>query len=340
MQALVWEGPRTMTMRVVEQPQPQPHEALIRVAFSGICGSELGGYLGHNSLRVPPLIMGHEFSGEIVALGAAATVAKPGLRVGQRVTVNPLVHNPWSRASLRGRQNLCRERKIIGIHRPGSYAEFVTAPATNVYPLPADISMEHAALTEPMGCAIRAASSAQVGPTDRVLITGLGPIGLLTLQVLKAAGVHTIIATDTDADRRAIGANFDVHILNPLATNVVETIHEMTDGEGVDAAIDAVGATVTRRECLQSVRAGGRVVFTGLHDEESNIQANWIIRQEITICGSFAYTTLDFEKALDWLAAGRIEIDPWIVKAPLAEGGASFDRLLTQPGPVAKILLY
>ena len=84
---------------------------------------------------------------------------------------------------------------------------------------------------------------------------------------------------------------------------------------------------------------GGKVVFTGLHDEESNLQANYIIRSEIAIQGSFAYTTLDFEDALNWLAADRIEIDPWLVKAPLAEGGARFEQLLGNPGPVAKILL-
>lgn len=340
MQALVWEGPRAMNMRTVDAPQPTATEVLVRVAFSGICGSELGGYLGHNSLRVPPLIMGHEFAGEIAALGAEAAQINPKLAVGQRVTVNPLVHNPWSAASLRGRQNLCRDRQIVGIHRPGSYAEMVTAPASNVYPLPDHMSMEHAALTEPMGCAIRVASLANVQPTDRVLITGLGPIGLLTLQVIKAGGAREIIATDTDPDRRAIGAHFGVRVLNPLEQNVVETVHEITDGAGVDAAIDAVGAHATRRECVESVRPGGRVVITGLHEEESPLQANWIIRQEISIQGSFAYTTLDFEHALAWLAAGRLEIDPWLVKAPLAEGGACFERLLGQPGPVAKILLY
>lgn len=340
MQALVWEGPRQMVMREVEQPQPAPDEVLIQVAYSGICGSELGGYLGHNSLRKPPLIMGHEFSGEIVALGEQAAAIRPGLEVGQRVTVNPLIHNPWSRAALKGRPNLDRARKIIGIHRPGSYAHYVTAPATNTYPIPDGLSLEHAALTEPLACAIRAAKLSGVRATDRVLITGLGPIGLLALQVVKAGGARTIIATDTDPDRRAIGAQLGATVLDPRAVNVVETVRAQTDGEGVDAAIDAVGATATRRECIEAVTWGGTVVLTGLHDEESNLQSNYIIRSEITLRGSFAYTTLDFEDALHWLAEGRLEIDPWLVKAPLAEGGACFERLLGKPGPIAKILLH
>jgi threonine dehydrogenase-like Zn-dependent dehydrogenase len=283
--------------------------------------------------------MGHEFAGEIVALGEHATAINSRLAIGKRVTVNPLVHNPWSKAALKGRQNLNRERKIIGIHRPGSYAQLVAAPANNTYLLPDHLSLELAALAEPLACAIRAANLSGATATDRVLITGLGPIGLLALQVLKSAGIRTLIATDTDSDRRKIGEHFGVTVLDPRETNVAEAVRNATDGEGVDMAIDAVGATATRRECIESVTWGGKVIFTGLHDEESNIQANYIIRSEVNIQGSFAYTTLDFEDALNWLADGRLEIEPWLVRAPLAEGGANFERLLSKPGPVAKILL-
>src|SRR5687768_16149694 len=181
MQALVWEGPRQMNLRDVPDPTPAADEVMIKIAYSGICGSELGGYLGHNSLRKPPLIMGHEFSGEIVAMGDRAATVNPRLAAGQRVTVNPLIHNPWSKAALKGRQNLNRERKIIGIHRPGSYAQFVVAPASNTYPLPDHLSLENAALAEPLACAIRAAKLSSASATNSVLITGLGPIGLLAL---------------------------------------------------------------------------------------------------------------------------------------------------------------
>jgi 2-desacetyl-2-hydroxyethyl bacteriochlorophyllide A dehydrogenase len=342
MKALVYEGPRQLNIRDMPEPVPAADEVLIKVAYSGICGSELGGYLGHNSLRKPPLVMGHEFSGEIMALGSEATWYNNGLAIGQRVTVNPLIHSEHCRirACTEGRRNLCQNREILGVHRPGSYANLVKAPARNVYAIPDRLSLEHAALAEPLGCAVRAAQLAGCGPLDRVLITGLGPIGLLILQVIRLFGVTEIIATDTDPDRLAIGAQFGVRTLNPLNEDVVTLIQSESEGVGVDVAFDAVGAAITRKQCIDATTRGGQVIFIGLHEDNSPIPANDVIRKEINIQGSFAYSPLDFEDALNLLAAGRIKIDPWLLKAPLAEGRACFERLLDKPGPIAKILLY
>lgn len=340
MKALVYEGPRELNIRDMPEPQPGPDEVLIKVAYSGICGSELSGYLGQNSLRKPPLVMGHEFSGEIVALGANATQYQAGLKTGQRVTVNPLIHCGWCRACLAGRFNLCRSREILGIHRPGSYADYVKAPAALVYPLPDSMSLEHAALAEPVGCAVRAVRLAGCAPGTKLLVTGLGPIGLLVSEVAKTFGVAEIFVTDTDPDRRAIGEQVGLRVLNPITDDVIAITLAATGGYGVDAAIDAVGLPVTRRQCVDAVMRGGRVIFVGLHEADSDLQANDIIRKEVRIEGSFAYAPLDFAEAFQWLAAGQAQIDPWLVKMPLSEGKAGFERLLGKPGPVAKILLY
>ena len=137
-----------MEMQSVEDPTPGHGEVLVEVEYSGICGSELGGYLGRNSLRVPPLIMGHEFSGSIVALGPG--VSRDTLSPGAHVTVNPLM--PGGGRASAARANLSRTRQILGIHRPGSFAQYITVPAENTYRLPDGLSLEMAALTEPMAC--------------------------------------------------------------------------------------------------------------------------------------------------------------------------------------------
>lgn len=340
MKALVYEGPRQLIMRDVPEPEPGPEEVLVKVAYSGICGSELGGYLGHNSLRKPPLVMGHEFSGEILRLGAQVQNHNPDLAEGQRVTVNPLWFCGRCRYCLGGRHQLCTHRQLLGAHQPGSYAEMIKAHARMVYPIPPSLSFEHAALTEPVGCALRAAELAACQPADRVLITGMGPIGLLILQALLAYGVREVIATDTDPDRRAMAEQFGAQVLDPRAVDLVQVVQSGTGGLGVDVAIDAVGAHITRKQCVEAAARGGRVIFVGLHEEESPIPANLVIRSEIMLHGSFAYTALNFIAALNWLAEGRIHIDPWLAKAPLAEGRDCFERLLDKPGPVAKILLH
>src|SRR6188508_1570597 len=125
MHSLVWEAPRVMAMRQQAEPELQPDEALIKVAYAGICGSELSGYLGHNALRVPPLVMGHEFAGELAGLGEAARQAQPELAIGQRVTVNPLGYCGMCEMCMAGLNHLCRKRQLLGAHRAGAFAEYV-----------------------------------------------------------------------------------------------------------------------------------------------------------------------------------------------------------------------
>jgi threonine dehydrogenase-like Zn-dependent dehydrogenase len=340
MQALVYEGPRVMNMREVPEPSPAADEALIQVAFSGICGSELSGYLGQNSLRRPPLVMGHEFAGTIVALGEQAALFNPDLQIGQRVTVNPLSHCGRCRLCLTGRHQLCPKRQLLGAHRPGSYAAQVAAPARSVHPLPDGVSMEHSTLNEPLACALRAAQLAGASALDRAVVIDLGPIGLLTMQVLRAFGVDVICATDTDEDRRAMADHFGVAALDPRSDDVLKYVQSSTDGLGADVVVDAVGTDATRRQTVDLVASAGRVVLVGLHEEESPMPINMIIRREVNLLGSFSYTPNIFAEALRWIADERIVIDPWLIKAPLAEGRECFERLLGRPGPVAKILLY
>jgi threonine dehydrogenase-like Zn-dependent dehydrogenase len=256
------------------------------------------------------------------------------------VTVNPLIYCGRCRYCLDGRHNLCASRALLGAHRPGSYADMVTVPAHMVVPIPDTMTMERAALTEPLACSIRAVRVGGCTTRDCVLVIGLGPIGLLAILAAKAAGAATLIASDTDADRRAMGEAVGATVLNPLTDDVAARVGELTGGFGADLVIDAVGMPATRRQALLAVAPGGRVVFVGLHEDETELMINAVIRREIHMVGSFSYTPSDFAEALEWLAADRVQIDPWMIKAPLEEGQACYERLLSKPGPVSKILLY
>src|SRR3984957_18364334 len=204
MQALVWLGPREMVERAEPVPQPALGEVLISVAATGICGSELSGFLGHNSLRVPPLIMGHECAGEVVQ-GAGETFAtgEPA-GIGTRITFNPLIACGTCDRCLAGRPNLCRQRQLIGAHRPGGFAQYIAVPARQCYPLPDQLSLVAGALVEPLACSIRAVIHAGVQPHERLLILGAGPIGLCAVAAARTQGIEQIIVSDLAADRLEI----------------------------------------------------------------------------------------------------------------------------------------
>jgi threonine dehydrogenase-like Zn-dependent dehydrogenase len=340
MQALVWLGPRNMVQRAEPMPQLAAGEVLISVGAVGICGSELSGFLGHNSLRVPPLIMGHECAGQVVQVTEGTFATGEVARVGTRVTFNPLVVCGSCDLCLAGRSNLCRRRQLVGAHRPGGFAQYVTVPAHQCYPLPQHLSLVAGSLAEPLACSIRAVAHSGVKPQERLLILGAGPIGLFALAAARVQSVEQIIVSDVAPQRLEIAQRWGARdVINAREQDVVAFVQERYPG-GVDRVIDAVGATPVRAQAIRAVVPGGRVVLIGLHDEESVLPANYIIRQEITVTGSFAYTDSDFAKAVNWLV--RRVVQPsydWLEERPLSDGPSAFAELVDGKAKAAKIVL-
>jgi len=320
-------------------PQPGPDEVLIRVTYAGICGSELNGYLGHNSLLVPPLVFGHEFSGVIAALGERAAAAFPRLMEGQTVTVNPLVGCGSCLHCSNRQRNRCTTRRLIGAHFPGGYAEYVVVPAANAVPLPPRMTARTGALTEPASVGFRIGELAGSVLNEDAFVAGAGPIGLLAMQALRLRGAARVFISDTHPARLAMGEALGGIAIDPHSSDVPTVIREATSGRGVAAAVDAVGIEVTRAQCVKATRVAGIVVLSGLHDETGPFPAADIIRREIIVRGSYCYSDEDFQSALGHLETGAMGLDPWIEEAPLEEGGEWFERLLSEPGNVSKVLL-
>lgn len=339
MKTLVWEAPRTMVMREQPEPVAQAGEVIIKVAYAGICGSELSGYLGHNALRVPPLVMGHEFSGEIVALGEGAQGRNPALAVGQLVTANPLAYCGNCAYCKRGLNQLCTSRRLVGAHRPGAYAEYVSVTAEMVLPLPDGMSPQTGALTEPVACGVRIGELAGQVQSEICLVIGAGPIGLLAIQALYGKGAARVFIAERDPARLAMGAALGAEPIDPNANDPVKTLRAATEGLGAAVALDAVGTALTRQQCVAATRSTGTVILSGLHEESSVMPSADIIRREVVVRGAFAYTPANFAEALRLLSEGAFRLAPWIVEAPLADGGKWFDRLIDAPGDVAKVLL-
>ena len=339
MRALVWLGPHQMELQTLPTPVPTKNEVLIKVGAVGICGSELSGYLGHNSLRVPPLIMGHEAAGTIVA-GSGVLADGTTVHSGQRVTFNPLISCGHCDRCKAGRVNLCRNRQLLSAHRPGAFAQYVVVPADLCWHLPEKISFTAGSLAEPLACAVHAVELAEAQSGQNMLILGAGPIGLCMIAAAKARGVKHIIVSDISDARLDVAKHWGAtHTVNAKSADTVAATLAAYP-HGVDIAIDAVGTGLVRNQAIKAVMPGGTVVLMGLHEDETAIPTNYIIRQEIRLIGSFCYSREAFTTAVDLIARHVVKATPdWLIERPMSDGRMSFEELLAGTAPVTKIVL-
>jgi threonine dehydrogenase-like Zn-dependent dehydrogenase len=337
MRAIVWQGPERMTVEERPEPgAPGAGEVLVRPAAVGICGSEVEGYLGHMGNRTPPLVMGHEFAGVVVAAGEGAAPWE-----GARVAVNPLAGCGRCRLCAAGRENLCPRRTLIGVHHDGAFADLVRAPAANVRALPDAMTARTGALVEPLANGVHAVRLGLAGePVDRALVIGAGTIGLMTLQAALLSGIEHIAVLEPHAERRERALALGAHEAYGDAESAAEALRAATDGLGADLTLDAVGAEVTRRLAVTLVAPGARAVCIGLAADATTLGFHDVVRGQITIQGSYAYTMADFEQALEWLAENRVSVGELAAVRPLEDGPDAFARLASGPPPAGvKIFL-
>jgi threonine dehydrogenase-like Zn-dependent dehydrogenase len=255
------------------------------------------------------------------------------------VTVNPLAGCGRCGHCREKQRNRCATRKLIGAHFPGGYAEYAIVPAANAVPLPLRMTNRTGALTEPAAVGFRIGELCGDVKNEDVFVAGAGPIGLFAMQALRLRGAARIFISDTHPARLAMGEALGGIPVDPRENNVIALIREATGGCGVAAAVDAVGIEATREQCVKATRIAGAVALSGLHDETGPFPAADIIRREIVVRGSYCYSDEDFQSALAHLETGAMGLDPWIEEAPLEEGGHWFERLLSEPGNVSKVLL-
>ena len=213
-------------------------------------------------------------------------------------------------------------------------------PARQCYPLPKSLSLVAGSLAEPLACSVRAVALSRVKPQERLLILGAGPIGLCAVAAARAQGVEQIVISDVVSQRLEIARHWGASdVINAREQDVVAFVQQRYPG-GVDSVIDAVGATPVRIQAIRAVVPGGRVVLIGLHDEESVMPVNYLIRQEITVTGTFAYTDETFTRAVDLLIHGVVQpsVD-WLEERPLSDGPAAFAESVDGKAKAAKIVL-
>jgi len=337
MKALVYEGPWQMPVREIPAPEPGPGEVIVAVKATGVCGSDVHGFTGSTGRRIPPMVMGHEFSGVISAVGPGVT----GHRVGDRVVVQPIITCGKCVNCLAGMPNICTNRRGLGMMSTnGSNAEAVAVPQQLLYDLPDEVPWEQGALVEPLSVAMHAANMSPIRLMDTVVILGAGTIGLLTLLACRLKGAGAVIVSDLSPHRlevaRRLGADAAV---NPAQEDLAAVVRKYAGEAGAPVVIEAVGITATARQSLELVRPGGHVTWIGNAAPTIEIGMQQVVTREITVRGVYAFN-VEFGRAIEALRSRRVDVTPIIEQiAPLEAGPQIFHDLAKGALDAVKVVL-
>lgn len=341
MKALVLDKYMEFSYRDVEDPVIQSNEVLIKVKACGICGSDVHGMDGSTGRRQPPIIMGHEASGEIVELGKDVK----GWQTGDRVTFDSTIYPLDDWFTLQGRYNLSDNRKVLGVspkeyRRHGAFAEFVAVPAHILYRIPDNVSFEQAAFVEPVAVAAHAVNISKVRPGKSAVVVGTGMVGTFVVKMLEVSGAFPIIAIDVDEGKLKLAKEFGAtHTFNSSDKNLSEKINKITKNRGADFGFEVVGISETVNTCINSLRKGGTAVLVGNRSPEITVPLQKIVTTELSLLGSCAING-EYELVLGLMASGKIKVDKMIsVVAPLSEGTEWFNRLYNKEPGLNKVIL-
>jgi len=341
MKALVLSEYKNLQLQDLPVPKPAADELLIRIKACGICGSDVHGFDGSTGRRIPPIVMGHEASGVVEAVGQDVS----NFRVGDRVTFDSTVYCGDCFYCRRGQINLCDHREVIGVSTPlfrrmGAFAEYVTVPARIVYALPDKMPFAHAALIEAASVAVHGASLTPVEPGDTAVVIGAGMIGLLTLQAIREAGANRVFVVDLDETRlkmaRDLGAT---ETLNSKTQNVIAEVQKRTEGRGADVALECVGITDAIGLAVESVRKGGAVTLVGNVAPKIELPLQSVVSRQIRLQGSCA-SCGEYPEVIAMMADERIRVEPLVSAiAPLEDGASWFQRLYNHEPGLLKVVL-
>lgn len=331
MKALVYTEPNELQLQERPRPELVAGEVVLKIDAVGICGSDMHAWHGHDPRRKPGLVLGHEFVGTVVESAAG------GFEPGTRYTGNPLITCGVCDYCVQGRNNLCSNRTMVGMTRPGAYAEYMSIPAASLIAMPQNMTDTAAALTEPAATAWHAINlSLRVLPRPmhecRVLVIGGGAIGMLAALLLKHLGVVRLTLSEPNVLRReAVQRHAGCDTLDP---------RERAPGENqYDYVLDAVGAKITRQQAFAAIRPGGVIMHVGLQDWASEIDMRKLTLSEITLLGTYTYTTADLRATVAALHAGVFGDLAWVEQRPLADGQRTFQDLDEGRSASAKIVL-
>jgi (R,R)-butanediol dehydrogenase/meso-butanediol dehydrogenase/diacetyl reductase len=344
MRAVRWHGSRDVRLEEVELELPLgPEMVEVEVAYCGICGSDVSEYVHPFAIREiehplsgqqPPVTLGHEFSGRVVAVGAEVT----GISPGDRVSADACWRCGECAACLAGDYNRCLKSGSIGLCSDGAFADRLRFPAYCVVPLPEAVGDREGALLEPLAVGLHALERGGLSAGDPVVVLGFGPIGAAAALIGAALGMEVLVS-EPAAGRRTMAASLGLATIEPLEEprELSRRVRQMTGG-GAAAVIDASGAAAALAVAPEMARRGGRVVLVGIPKRPVEIDGARLVLYERSLVGSLGYVA-DLPRVADLIAEGRLDVDPLISREIVLEQvPAELARLADHPGDEIKVV--
>ncbi|MGM1048440.1 MAG: 2,3-butanediol dehydrogenase [Bacillota bacterium] len=319
MKALRWHAVKDLRLENIEEPKPSKGEVKIKVEWCGICGSDLHEYTA-GPIFIPlethplsgdkaPIVMGHEFSGQVVEVGEGVTRAS----VGDRVVVEPIYACGTCQACKQGHYNLCDKMGFYGLAGGGGgFSEYAAVPEVMIHKIPESVSYEQGALVEPSAVALHAVRSSKLKVGDKAVVFGTGPIGLLVIEALKASGASEIYAVELSEERKQKAAELGAIVIDPKQYDAVEEIHKRTNG-GADVSFEVTGVPPVLAQAIKSTKLGGETMIVSIFEKEASIHPQDIVLKERTVTGIIGYRDV-FPAVISLMAQGYFPADKLVTK--------------------------
>jgi threonine dehydrogenase-like Zn-dependent dehydrogenase len=329
MRSLYYPDWNQLELRDFDPPEPAKGEVLIRVAACGVCGSEIETFVNRSPRRTPPLIMGHEFCGVVETIGQGVEESE-ALQRGSSVVSNAVLNCGRCVACENGRSNLCVERQIFGMHRPGAFAELVAAPADSLFRWPEGVSAEAACLAEPLGNGVHVSRLLRDVAPRVVLIVGAGSIGLMCMQAIKYRFPDAMfVVADVDTTRLDVAARLGADRIVKSGEDDLRSVLRSTVGHPhADVVVDAAGSAVTKQLSIESCRPGGTIVWIGLGEDTINLHSYDLTLNEKAVLGSYGATPSDMQEALRLMETGDVDVSSWVTTFKPSDWVQGFKRQL------------
>lgn len=324
MRAAVYYGKENIRVRDWPAPEPAEGEVVVRVRYTGICGTDMAIYAGAHPRAVAPLVPGHEIFGRVEALGSSTDCRwQPGLRV----VIYPLIACGGCEACFEGNAHVCEHLRLVGIDRDGGFAEFVKVKAHQLVAIPNEISDEEAALVEPLAVAVHAVRESGFRPADTVLVTGSGPIGNLIAQVARASGAGAVVISEVKTFRRELAHRLGFLTFNPAEEDAMQALQRLLGRTSVDMVYEATGFTAAYKDAVCCCKVRGEISFVGIPKTPPEIDVQRIVFKELRTTSARVYRMRDYLGAIKLMERRAVDLLPLITRVSLQDAVVGFDQM-------------